>query len=720
MIPRRALPALLLVLAGILPGCQDSVSPPSPDAQPVSLDLQMGTDLPPDTKEKTDSIHFVVEGTNGTRVEGGWRIAQTASPPSTLFPIDLGFTVTASGMDASGALLWEASADVPSQAGDAAGTLHVPLLAHPPQSTSSRPMNGSVGDVSISPAERTFHAPFRVRLFTPTPGAEIRYTLDGSLPDIGSPLYSEPILVDSSRTLQAMAFHPELFPSSLVSARFHLTADTVLSNRASGKDSSAFTLRLSCRTAGSTIRYRLDDGIPGVDDPIFPESLVVREPTVSLTARAFAPGLEPGPSRRFTWSLTNPAPRFPSRLGLDVGSTGEIRFRFVHPERESRIHWTQDGSRPDSNAPIQVDSHVVDRTTRLRAIAWTPGRGWSPEFDTTLSFAVDTVLQFSTPPGTWDRRIALVLRTSTPLARVHYASGGTLPDTTSPVVTPSDTLWISRDTTFSFLVARPGWTPYRTSATWKIRIQPIQATTPPGVIHNAGPLTLFSPTRNTIVRYTLDGSEPDSSSLVLDAPFVLDSLHSAPPGLRVRAKAWLKDAPEAQSVSFDGTWTWLWGHLLDQRDGQTYRTIQTPVGEWMAQDLRFVPADTLLSTCFPSSLGGCSAGRFYKAGPALSTPSCPSGFCGATRPRGICPEGWGLPGLNDWDNLLGLSDTAGLALSNAGYLVPTGGRSIPTPAPYLSWGLSPSGLPVAAASGKPDRFSQDWTDSSSFPIRCIR
>ena len=48
--------------------------------------------------------------------------------------------------------------------------------------------------------------PIDVQLTQPEPGAEIRYTLDGSIPATTDPLYQQPIHLANSATLRAKAF----------------------------------------------------------------------------------------------------------------------------------------------------------------------------------------------------------------------------------------------------------------------------------------------------------------------------------------------------------------------------------------------------------------------------------------------------------------------------------------------------------------------------------
>jgi hypothetical protein len=64
----------------------------------------------------------------------------------------------------------------------------------------------SLPTVTFSRTETTFSAPFDLNLFHDNPSAQIRYTLDGSTPTEGSPLYSSTISISASTTVRAIAF----------------------------------------------------------------------------------------------------------------------------------------------------------------------------------------------------------------------------------------------------------------------------------------------------------------------------------------------------------------------------------------------------------------------------------------------------------------------------------------------------------------------------------
>lgn len=75
----------------------------------------------------------------------------------------------------------------------------------------------------ITPDGGDSDRPFTVTLASATPGATIRYTLDGSEPDLGAALYTEPLILAGSATLKARAFRSGFHDSDVATAVFTTT-----------------------------------------------------------------------------------------------------------------------------------------------------------------------------------------------------------------------------------------------------------------------------------------------------------------------------------------------------------------------------------------------------------------------------------------------------------------------------------------------------------------
>lgn len=73
---------------------------------------------------------------------------------------------------------------------------------------------------TFNPPAGAYTAPINVTISTTTPGATIRYTVDGSNPTATSPIYSTPIPVSSNTTIKAVAFATGFEPSYVGTASY--------------------------------------------------------------------------------------------------------------------------------------------------------------------------------------------------------------------------------------------------------------------------------------------------------------------------------------------------------------------------------------------------------------------------------------------------------------------------------------------------------------------
>ena len=112
-----------------------------------------------------------------------------------------------------------------------------------------------------------------------------------------------------------------------------------------------------------------------------------------------------------------------------------------------------------------------------------------------------------------------------------------------------------------------------------------------------------------------------------------------------------------------GSTEWRYGILLDTRDQKTYKTIVIGTQTWMAENLNYIPSNYSDMGCYIDTLDYCAKyGRLYKWSVAMDSvgkfsangKGCGHGkICSLTYPvRGICPEGWHLPSVDEMKILI--------------------------------------------------------------------
>ena len=117
-----------------------------------------------------------------------------------------------------------------------------------------------------------------------------------------------------------------------------------------------------------------------------------------------------------------------------------------------------------------------------------------------------------------------------------------------------------------------------------------------------------------------------------------------------------------------------YGEILDERDGQVYKTVQIEEQIWMAENLNYAdsaktPSLLKNSWCYDNDQKRCDvAGRLYTWAAAMDFVKTGCGYgsaCSPTLPvQGICPLGWHLPSDAEWESLI--VSVAGRYVSHAG------------------------------------------------------
>ena len=103
-----------------------------------------------------------------------------------------------------------------------------------------------------------------------------------------------------------------------------------------------------------------------------------------------------------------------------------------------------------------------------------------------------------------------------------------------------------------------------------------------------------------------------------------------------------------------------YGTLLDERDGQSYRTVTIAGHEWMAENLNYPATNDVF-------------GKTYSWVGAMDVVNCGSRVCEINEPhRGVCPNGWHIPSGDEWTALFtNIGENNHSMMSTFGWMVET-------------------------------------------------
>ncbi len=165
-----------------------------------------------------------------------------------------------------------------------------------------------------------------------------------------------------------------------------------------------------------------------------------------------------------------------------------------------------------------------------------------------------------------------------------------------------------------------------------------------------------------------------------------------------------------------------YGELVDDRDGQIYKTVKIGNQWWMAENLNYAYSSTEeldfpASTCYEHSGKYCEKyGRLYTWPAAVDKWESECGYQTCSLPsgniQGVCPSGWHLPSKVEWETLLwtvgGNLTAAEMLKSTSGWLLDGNGTD--------SFGFSalPAGQEYNVIDFKDEeRATYFWTSTQS-------
>ena len=452
----------------------------------------------------------------------------------------------------------------------------------------------SVSIASLSAAAwttNTYDQPVTVKLTSPTPNAEIHYTLDSSDPTRNSQTYDAAagILIDSSRTLKAVVYNGKsqasatiLMQSFVLQARPATVASLSATAWTTNTYDQPVTVKLTSPTANAEIHYTLDGSAPTRSSLTYDATAgILIDSSRTLKAVVYNGKCLASPTVLTQSFVLQARPATVASLSVTAWTTNTydqpVTVKLTSATANAEIHYTLDGSAP-TRSSLTYDATagiLIDSSRTLKAVVYHGKDAPSTVLTQSFVLQVRPVTIIANENAGW-RLFKIGLACPTAGVVIHYTTDGSVP--TSSSATYSDSL-------------------------------------------------------------TFSGTDSLSYQAI-----AVDTLHPKVATSVVSSQRFGWAVPWTKDITY--------GTLTDNRDGQSYRTVTIGTQTWMAENLNY---KTDSSRCYDNDPSNCRKyGRLYQWSSAMGlAASYNSTTWGGSdvKYQGICPTGWHVPSDAEWTTL---------------------------------------------------------------------
>lgn len=284
---------------------------------------------------------------------------------------------------------------------------------------------------TFSPAGGSFTATQNVALADASAGVTIYYTTNGTTPTTASAVYSAPIAVAATTTIQAIAGGTGYTASPAASATFTITSPAAAPtfSPAAGTYTSAQNVTLTAGT-GATIYYTTNGMTPTSASTVYSGPIAVNS-TTTLEAIAIA-GSSTSPVATALYTVTQPAaaPTFSPVAGT-FNAAQSVTLADATPG--AKIYYTLDGSAPTTSSTPYTGPIPVAQSTAINAVATATNYTTSTVANGFYSIQIPAAATPAISPagGTFAAAQVVTLSDSASNAVIYYTTNGSTPTASS-------------------------------------------------------------------------------------------------------------------------------------------------------------------------------------------------------------------------------------------------------------------------------------------------
>jgi len=227
----------------------------------------------------------------------------------------------------------------------------------------------------FTPASGTYTDTQSVVITSGTPGAVIKYTLDGTAPGAtNGTIYTVPVSIAASATLKAIATNTNMVDSDIASGDYKIKPAVITYTPAPGNYTTIQSVVLGSTTPGVTIKYTLDGSVPSRTNGITYTAAITLSTDVSLKAFAYKTGMEDGDVVSGDYTFQLPIVSSPVFTAAPGSFTAPVAVTLSSSTANASIRYTIDGTAPTkTSGTVYTNPIEVSTTTTINAIAFETG-----------------------------------------------------------------------------------------------------------------------------------------------------------------------------------------------------------------------------------------------------------------------------------------------------------------------------------------------------------
>jgi len=376
---------------------------------------------------------------------------------------------------------------------------------------------------TFSPAAGTYSTSQSVTIGDATSGSTIYYTTNGTAPNTSSSVYSGPITVGATETLEAIAVATGSSRSATATAAYTIEAAVPAPtlSLATGTYTAVKSVAISETAAGARIYYTTNGTTPTAASTLYDGPIAVGA-TETLQAIAVQAGFANSSvtSATYTINLTAATPAFSVPAG-SYTSAQTVAISDTTPG--VTIYYTTNGAAPTTSSAVYAGPISVSASETVQAIA--AETGYITSAVATSAYMIDLILPpptFSVASGTYNSVQTIAISDATPGTKIYYSVNSNIPTTSSTQY--SAPLAIGEPLTLNAIAVKSGSTTSSVSSvTYNFVVATPVISLAAGTYTGTQTVTVTTASPTAGIFYTLTGGPPGASSTPYKGPITISA-----------------------------------------------------------------------------------------------------------------------------------------------------------------------------------------------------